>query len=230
MANIMINSYCNLKCPYCFAEGEINSCDENNMSLEDFETIISYHKKNNIKVMRIIGGEPTIHPNFEDFLYRILGDDFFEGVHVFSNMTFNDKIRGVILDVASEKRVTMLPNFNDQSISKEKFEIIKNNVKIMSKFKIVETIGINIYKPTFDFEPLIEILKETPIKEIRWAITTPNFKVKEGFDVKKHFNSYFETLVKFFTICNENGYNNHQDCNSIPMCSFDDKQLRTLLT
>lgn len=37
MPNIMINSYCNLKYPYCFADNEITDCNtKKNMSVEDF--------------------------------------------------------------------------------------------------------------------------------------------------------------------------------------------------
>lgn len=230
MPNIMINSYCNLKCPYCFADNEITDCSTKNMSVEDFEKIIEWHKNNDIRVIRIIGGEPTLHPNFIDFLYRILGDSFFEGIHIFTNMTFNEEVKTALIDFSTEKRLSFLPNFNEECVIGQKYNLVKKNIKIFSDLGCIDTIGINIYKHDYNFEIPLNMALELNIPRIRWALVTPNFKIDESFNVKKYFNGYFDTLVRFFKMCNERKLENHQDCNSIPMCSFTDKQLRQILS
>lgn len=230
MANIMINSYCNLKCPYCFADNEISDCGVKNMSIDDFEKIIEWHKNNNMRSIRIIGGEPTLHPNFIDFIYRILGDEFFEGIHIFSNMTFNDEVKTALIDFSTEKRLSFLPNFNEEIVIGSKYNLVKKNIKIFTELGCIDTLGINIYKHDYDFSIPLNMAVDLGIKCIRWALVTPNFEITKEFNVKSYFNGYFDTLIRFFKMCNERFLSNHQDCNSIPMCSFTDSQLRQIVS
>ena len=64
MANIAITNYCNLKCPYCFADDMIHD-DNKNMSLENYVKILRYLIQYNETDIGIIGGEPTLHPQFK---------------------------------------------------------------------------------------------------------------------------------------------------------------------
>lgn len=68
MANIAITNYCNLKCSYCFADDMIHEPNKN-MLIEDYIKILKYLvEKNNVTYLGIIGGEPTLHPNFIEIL------------------------------------------------------------------------------------------------------------------------------------------------------------------
>lgn len=51
--NIMMNTYCNLKYPYYFADNEINLCGEKNLSEENFNKIITILKNNNIHYKKL---------------------------------------------------------------------------------------------------------------------------------------------------------------------------------
>lgn len=229
MPNIMINSYCNLKCPYCFADNEITDCSTKNMSIDGFEEIIEWHHLNKLDGIRIIGGEPTLNPNFIDFIYRILADDKIKHLHIFSNMTFGEEVKNALIDFQTEKSLSFLPNFNEAIVIGQKYDLVKKNIKIFSNLGNIQTLGINIYKHNYDFADFFELAEDCNIKDIRWSLVTPNFKITKDFNVKKYFNEYFDTLIKFFKICNEKKMNNHQDCNSIPMCSFSDSQIKQFL-
>ncbi len=68
MANIAINNYCNLKCPYCFADGMIQESSKN-LSVDNYIKLLKYLIEDNDEhSIGIIGGEPTLHPNFKDIL------------------------------------------------------------------------------------------------------------------------------------------------------------------
>ena len=67
---IAINNSCNSKCPYCFA-GNMGIDSKSNMTYENFKKILDLMIKNNDNYLVILGGEPTIHPEFRKFLKLI---------------------------------------------------------------------------------------------------------------------------------------------------------------
>lgn len=71
--NIMINNYCNLHCPYCFAQQEMTQHVVNNITQENFKKFLDFLKANDIKEVRMIGGEPTLHPHLFDLIQTVLG-------------------------------------------------------------------------------------------------------------------------------------------------------------
>ena len=73
--NIAITNYCNLNCPYCFAnkfiDSEKQSLNEN--QLDKILDFLFYSKLNKYKYrIGIIGGEPTLHPQFQDIVNKIV--------------------------------------------------------------------------------------------------------------------------------------------------------------
>ena len=227
--NIMINSYCNLQCPYCFADNEINVCDEKTMSMEVLEDIIELHKRNGIKRIRLIGGEPTIHPYFEAILDRLVSENYFENIHIFSNMTFSKDIRDLIILLSESAYITILPNFNAEETTKSKYELVKENIKVLAKEGVVNAIGINLYKKDMDLNFLFNLVLESKVEHIRWAITVPNQEIDNHFDFKGYFNQFYNVMIELFTFCNNNGITSRIDCNSIPQCAFTPEQISTLV-
>ena len=67
MANIAIVNYCNLKCKYCFADDMIHE-DTQSISIDDYRKILSFLARTPKNHVGIIGGEPTLHPHFEEIL------------------------------------------------------------------------------------------------------------------------------------------------------------------
>ena len=64
MANIVINNYCNTKCPYCYIE-KLKNCKTKSMPIEDYASLLSWLADAQESVIGITGGEPTLHPNFD---------------------------------------------------------------------------------------------------------------------------------------------------------------------
>lgn len=224
--NIMLNSYCNLKCPYCFANTEINSSHIKNISEENFDEALEFLINNNIREVRLIGGEPTLHPYFIYFIQKIINKSFFEKVHIFSNMTFEDDISNPLILMSQDIDISFLPNFNEDYVLGEKKSTVENNIITFSKYNLLDTIGVNIYKPNMDFSHIFKIIEKTNIRNVRWSITTPNKKVD---DVKEYFHSFYETLIDFFDECSKHKCTNQIDCNSLPLCSFNEFELGTLM-
>ena len=80
MANLEITRICNLQCNYCFAKDSLSETHQPGsqklISLKSFENHLDFLDRSNIDQIRLIGGEPTMHPQF---------DEIIEGV--FDNLT-----------------------------------------------------------------------------------------------------------------------------------------------
>jgi hypothetical protein len=66
--NILLTNICNQRCPYCFAQEGMMKAKAKYMSLEDFKKLASFLQKQGVTNIRLMGGEPTIHPEFGKIL------------------------------------------------------------------------------------------------------------------------------------------------------------------
>lgn len=228
--NVLLNNYCNLKCKYCFAQDEMSK-GAKGITPEQLEERIEFYKKGNIKEFRIIGGEPTLHPDFVYILTRIANDPFFERIQIFSNMTFKREVLEAIILVSQIKKITITANINEEKIiGKEAYEKILFNIKHLSdRNSNIVTPGINIYSPDMDYSYIFDIANKYNLGHIRWSIVVPNEPIDENFDVKEYFRSFADLIVNFSRDAIKYKKTNRLDCNKIPPCAFTDEQLRRIL-
>ncbi len=100
--NIILNSYCNLKCNYCFAdeymEENVKTPDKS-MDYDFFQTELLPRVKN-ASLINFMGGEPTLHPRFNDMLSKTLDNmQPFSFLGVFTNGLMSDKVLDLLLNL-----------------------------------------------------------------------------------------------------------------------------------
>ncbi|HOJ64360.1 MAG TPA: radical SAM protein [Spirochaetota bacterium] len=225
--NIMINNYCNLNCEYCFANKIIEK-DKQNMSVAAFKQAIDFIKRSKRNNLSILGGEPTLHPDFIEFLDIIKNDKDILSLHVFSNGIFTEKILDAFVTFSKIKKLSFLINYNLPEILKEREYIIKKNIMELKKNNVEITLGINIYKRHQENQYLIDACHEFNINKIRWALVVPNSIKTARIDVKRYFSEFSKDVYKFLDKCSKNDLDAHVDCNNIPICMISDKDIRRL--
>ena len=64
MANISVTAICNLRCDYCFARAALDGCSQSapHMPLSVYERVLGFLERSGINQVRLLGGEPTLHP------------------------------------------------------------------------------------------------------------------------------------------------------------------------
>ncbi len=104
--NIILNTYCNLKCNYCFAdeymEEHVRTPDKS-MDYEFFlEELLPRIKT--ASLINFMGGEPTLHPRFTDMLSRTLENmQPFTFLGIFTNGLMPDKALDLLLQTVGRK-------------------------------------------------------------------------------------------------------------------------------
>lgn len=77
---VYITEACNAKCPNCFNK---KNRKEKYMDVERFAKLCIYLSENGGTQIKIMGGEPTIHPKFSEIMY--IAQSYFNVVSLFTN-------------------------------------------------------------------------------------------------------------------------------------------------
>ena len=127
---IEITNYCNLECPICIVQNRNNY----HMTREEFAGIIDglIEKEGTLDTVNLSGGEPTVHPEFMEFLDLALRPEIARvsistnGLRIASNLDFCHELakRGVYvslqLDALSNPELRVLRGAGDQEAARRK--------------------------------------------------------------------------------------------------------------
>lgn len=118
IVTLNLNTTCNLHCKWCYNQ-------EKQHKLLKFELFVKFYDdiiKNNVTSMTLIGGEPTIHPQFVEILRKLEKQE----VHLFTNaIRFSEK--KFCEDVCKQKNLKditiSIKGFNEKSFKEFSDEI-----------------------------------------------------------------------------------------------------------
>lgn len=232
MPNIAITTYCNLHCPYCFANNMITTEQIKNISLEQFQKILNWLGPIDNDKIGLIGGEPTLHPEFLSILKLVENFN-----HSFPTTNFTLFTNGVYLDKYIQEMprcVQILINVNTPTaMQPEQYERMIENIKTLSRLGWLNTknnnaprvtIGCNICQEIDDYDFFWNIVKKFEISEVRMSITAPT-KEKHKKNKFVYYFSMKEKLLKFVQNAKLLRVTLNQDCNQIPFCFFTKEEL-----
>jgi len=158
MSNISITSLCNQSCPYCFAQDALQKAAARSfMTLELFDRVLAYLKRSGIREARLLGGEPTLHPEILTMIDRAHETGL--NVLLFTNGLIPE---AVVTGIRERRRnkgsVKLLMNMSG-------FKTLPAQLK-QHKLKVIETLapqitlGLNIDNPAPEFRFLLDLQKE----------------------------------------------------------------------
>ena len=127
MPNIMLTYGCNLKCTYCFANEFVNK-KSSYISEENFQKAIDFLTREDVTRIGIIGGEPTLHSQFKNFLEYLINNRRVGEATIYTNGILLDRF---INQVISPK-FRLLVNCNSpKEIGNEQYEKLRNNLNTL---------------------------------------------------------------------------------------------------
>lgn len=222
MPNIMLTYRCNLSCEYCFANEFVNE-DNIDISYENYmkakEFILS---SGNIHI-GLIGGEPTIYPDFEKVLDDLGKDTRVAAVTIYTNGL---EIGKYIDDLDNEK-FNVLVNCNGEVNIGKRYHELEKNVQLLYKLTNAKkriTLGVNLYSNELDFNYIIDMAKKNDIHRLRMSLTVPNLTCKRNIDALEYFRSRKDFLFDFLKKCDAAMIVPYFDCNIMPYCIWSDEE------
>lgn len=138
------------------------------MSFEDFQKYVQ-HERKYLKTERIglLGGEPTTHPEFEQFLEYSLKN--FATVSLFTNLMAPRRNQDALLNLA--KKYPNLRTVWNNSEFDYSSKLHLESIEVATELAKVSTVRHSLtYTPGLNTEYLIDMGKKTNIYNIRFAI------------------------------------------------------------
>lgn len=223
MPNIMITKRCNLSCPYCFANQYVTRAStECDMPLERFQEILDFVLRDgSVRSIGLIGGEPTCHQSFDEFLELLLEERRLDRVTIYTN--------GVRLaehlDLMMQEKFFVLINCNSpeqMGIGYPKLLALLSELR-GSEWKCHVTLGVNFYDSDFDMSYVLELVELFKPEMLRVSICVPNSGTKEPFE---YFEEMKPPILAFFKELLVRGTIPFFDCNIFPACVISVQEMR----
>lgn len=230
MANLIVSNICNLNCAYCFAREYIGTSQHdsnlNFIPLNSFENHIDFLDRSGIEQVRIIGGEPTLHPEFPELLRAALFRE--KKIVIFSHGLIPELALASIESISPEKcsvLVNMNASRNGNGLD-ERDKVIQRTV--IKRLGPRALLGFNLYLTKFCLEELLPLIEQTGCqKAIRLGLSHPTLTGKNSFLHPKQFPFVGQKIIDFASVAAEAGIRLEFDCGFV-RCMFSDEGIDIL--
>jgi hypothetical protein len=229
MANLVVSRVCNLKCSYCFAENYFQknklSFKSPFISLEAFEHHLDFLERSGINEIRLIGGEPTLHPQFAELILRARA----RGRHiiVFSNGLLSEPVLDSLLSLPPET-CTILVNMNTaEEIGSDRL-VGQRRQDFLRLLGPRAVMSYTICNPSFDLLPIQDALLEAGCRKIiRLGLAHPTMSAHNEYLNPKQYPIVGHKIASFASIAAKQAILLDLDCGFI-RCMFSDEDLDAL--
>lgn len=226
MPNIAVTTYCNLHCPYCFAQDMFAEKNIKNISIEQFSKILEWIAPWVQKTRQrtgIIGGEPLLHPQICSIIEIITAFcyQYNSASILFTNGIFlNENIIKYI-----PENMKILINYNHPSIlSLEQQKMLNNNLELLKELEWINNenkiiFGLNLCSEINDYSFFKHLCKNFDLSKIRMAVSFPGTNI----NLNNYYLEMKPKFLDFIDFCITNNIKISMDCR-IPINFFTDDE------
>ena len=224
MPNLMLTNWCNYKCPYCFGiDYMAPNIAKQNMSQTTFTNIIEWLSETpNVKTIHLMGGEPTLHPDFEWIVEYLLARDFH--ITIFSNVATKQAL--LYSQKLSDLPIMWVVNINPPDTWNEnRKHRITAALKTLGK---KATITFNVMPDDNNNTWAIDLIKEYDLNKcikvgfVLPTLTGSNYYLDDG-----QYTVVVEQVVRLAQDAAKDRIKLEYEC-GVPTCIFSDEQLGIL--
>jgi MoaA/NifB/PqqE/SkfB family radical SAM enzyme len=223
--NVLLNNYCNQRCPYCFAAEHLTSGLMKEISRQSFETVLAFLERSGYRRIQIGGGEPTLHPQFADLVSDALEREF--SVAVLTNGLFNRRTRGFLKE--RQQQLRLLFNINDPSqYSPGKWLRLKGNLATLAGGETF--FGVNVHHPDQSLDFMYDLCAELRPPFLRYVFAhNVGGYYSDAFTDPTSVRSMSRQIVELTRrVGDDLGIRCNFDCGFVP-CLFSEAELGVLL-
>ena len=184
--------------------------------------------RTNEKRISLLGGEPTLHPEFTEFVLYLINRGFHVTTFtsgVMSSKTLN-KLTKEIAPLEGEK-VSFVCNVNNPDITPE--GELKNQLRFLEKMGHQTNPGFNIYREDFDLTFIFDYIEKYNLRRhVRLGLAHPIYGKANTYIKPDRLGNMAKRLVEFFPLFEKHNVSPGFDC-GMPLCIFENEELGQLL-
>lgn len=215
---IYLTYSCNQHCPYCFKENVAGKM----ISVEDFKIFCEWFAKNDLKGVKIAGGEPTSHPHFVELLSMFRDICYDNAIQVITNlMCDEEKVRAL-------RHCNVLANTSPPHSPEERSLFEKNLAILVSETGTRVTLSHTMYKLDQEVDHIIRYCKEFHINHVRMDFARASLLRRNKYvTLEEARDTYKPGLLELARRLNEIGVSINLDCNT-PIELFTKEEIQPL--
>jgi hypothetical protein len=230
--NILLTNTCTRNCPYCFARERVRLAEESTsprpapryISREDFGRALSFAKTGGPREIGILGGEPSMHPEF----LQLLDDAWEAGLHtkIFSNGMWRkedlEALSRRTFPGRRRKPFHVVLNMNEPRRTPAHEQAAQH--ELLSRLGRDSTLSFNI--STLDFDPLFlvdAIVEHRSKRHIRLGVAQPLAQLANEHIPVDRYAQMAPTLMRLAERCDQHNIRLGFDCGFL-LCMFTEEQ------
>lgn len=225
--NILLTDYCNRSCSFCFAKQRVTPSGKirkgTSMTVKNYNRILSFLEKSQVGDVRLLGGEPTLHPKFIDYVETALKRGF--KVHIFTNGIMPRKVVDYLSSVDSHS-ISILVNISPpDQYNDNQWERIQKALGIIGS---PLGLGITVASPDFEYAFLLPLIDKFGLhKRIRVGIAQSIVGTDNQYLPLKMYRATGRAIVNMAETCEKKDILIGFDC-GLTQCMFTEKELGKL--
>lgn len=157
MANLIVAEICNMACPYCFAGYSMSAARRSSSSVfispEDFEQRLDFLDRSDINDVRLMGGEPTLHPHFVELVQRAHQRN--KNVILFTNGVIPEAALHCLEELPVEACHVLVNMNSSRKTGGQVAEDAGRRKEVLKRLGTRALPGYTIFSPNFQLDTLI---------------------------------------------------------------------------
>jgi MoaA/NifB/PqqE/SkfB family radical SAM enzyme len=218
MTNLILTHLCNQKCSFCFTDFISCRTSQQLVDLASFKKMLNLLRISNFPQIRLLGGEPTLHPQFPQILEIASKEE--KPIVIFSNGIMTDQALQSIKSIGTADLIVLLNiNVYFMNLSIPSFTNQIRNVLIQLGEKC--QLGYTIQNAEIPFSSMQNLIKEFNLsKSIRFGLAQPTGRNNQ-FLSPRHYPFIGKKMIDAMENTQDNYTTFELDCGFV-RCMFPD--------
>jgi hypothetical protein len=225
MANISITTACNRDCAFCFAGVKENGPGQpgEHMPLPVFAAALDFLERSGIPEVRLLGGEPTLHPDFGRIVDMVVSRGL-------SLVLFS----GGLIPESALVKLESLPVFATSLLLNAAAPLPG---RPLEPFRLEEVcrrlgarvmLGVTIDSPAIRLEPILDAIERHGLRRsVRLGLAQPSPLAANTYLHPRHYPEVGRRVAEFAVRARERSIGLEFDCGWVP-CMFPEGALAAL--
>jgi radical SAM family protein len=227
VTNLIVSTTCPMRCSFCFAGEQTASTargPSRYLSLDEFDRRLAFLDRSGIGEVRLIGGEPTLHPQFPELVARARG----RRIVVFTNGLMPERALAC-LESLPENECTVLLNMNaTRRPDGPGVAEMRHREAVAHRLGARAKLGFTIFRVDFDLDPLFELATESGAQRgIRLGLAQPILGGGNEYLHPKQYPAVGRRIAGFAQRGARAGASLELDCGFV-RCMFSDEDVEVL--